>query len=341
MYKKVSIENSRGIKNFSLDDFQQVNLIYGKNNTCKTTILEALYTLGSPSRSDNALRVNSNRCVKIVNAEIWKSFFYKNDISKPIRFFTELKTKEKREVEITIRRFSELKDAFEGLNIRAIQLKDGEKTPRIINTGTTTATGSLDYITSREYIPDIPKIWINTSSGLEDILNEVHINLSTLIVKKLLDNIIRALKNIEPNLVQIHLIPEDLIYVDVGVENLYPVSYLGTGFVRALHIISALFMSINGVLFIDGIEAGLSSNVVDMLYTIILRLAKDLNVQVFITTNTSDSLKGFVTNCVKNMPNTTDEIRLYKLERYRKDDSLKATVYDRKRIESALSEPRR
>lgn len=341
MYKKVSIENSRGIKSFSLDDFQTVNVIYGKTNTCKTTILEALYNLGSPTKCDNFLRFNSNRSVKIVNAEIWKSFFYKNDASKSIKFFTELKTKEKREVEITIRKFADLKDAYEGLNIRAIQLKEGEKTPRVINVGVTTATGSLEYITPREYIPEIPKIWVNPSAGLESILNDTHINLTTLIVKKASDNIVRALKNLEPNLVQFHLVPENLIYVDTGSDSLYPVSYLGSGFVHALHIITSLFMSINGVLFIDGIENGLSQNVVDMLYTIILRLSKELNVQVFITTSTTDSLKGFVNNCVKNMPNTIDEIRLYKLERDFKLDSLKATMFDRKRIESALVEQRR
>ncbi|MFN4151559.1 MAG: hypothetical protein ACK4IX_11495, partial [Candidatus Sericytochromatia bacterium] len=237
MYKKISIENNRGIKSFSLEDFRQINLIYGKNNTCKTTILESLYIMGSPSKPETLLRVNSKRGINTVNSEIWKTFFYKNDISKSIKIFSEFTDKEKREIEINIRKNIELKDTFEGLNIRAIQLKDLEQTPRVINVGVTTSSGNLEYINSRENIKEIPRTWESYYLGLEEILNEVHNNLSILIIKKQFDTIVKILKNIEPNLVQIFLVPPKFIYVDIGCDTLYPLNCLSISFVYTLHII--------------------------------------------------------------------------------------------------------
>lgn len=340
MYKRLSIENSRGIKKFSLEDFKQVNLIYGKNNTCKTTILESLYMLSSPSKSDNPLRINAKRGINAINSDIWKSFFYKHDISKSIKISSDFYNKEQREIEITIKKNPNLRDNFEGLNIKAFEVKE-DNNPKVINIGITTSKGNIEYINSREYIKEIHKTWVNHYLGLEDILNEININLSTLIVKKKLDYIVNILKNIEPDLLQILLVPPKFIYVDTGFDSLQPLNSLGSSFTHALHIISSFFISTDGVIFIDDLESNLNSTSLSLIYNILLKLSKELNVQVFITTNTLESVKLFVDTCIKNVPNTTDEIKLYKLERDRKDNSLKYTDYDRKKIELSLSEIKR
>ena len=42
MFKKITIQNFRGIKDLTIDDFGKINLLVGKNNSCKTSVLEAL-----------------------------------------------------------------------------------------------------------------------------------------------------------------------------------------------------------------------------------------------------------------------------------------------------------
>lgn len=49
MFKKISIQNFRGIKDLTIDDFGKVNLLVGKNNSCKTSVLEALYISLGPN----------------------------------------------------------------------------------------------------------------------------------------------------------------------------------------------------------------------------------------------------------------------------------------------------
>ncbi|MCU0289694.1 MAG: AAA family ATPase [Acidobacteria bacterium] len=48
MFKKIKIENYKGINNLELNDLQQFNLLVGKNNSGKTSILESFLFISSP-----------------------------------------------------------------------------------------------------------------------------------------------------------------------------------------------------------------------------------------------------------------------------------------------------
>ena len=52
MIKELFLKNFRGIKSGRLEDFAQVNILVGPNNSGKTTILEALYLLFSTTRGE-------------------------------------------------------------------------------------------------------------------------------------------------------------------------------------------------------------------------------------------------------------------------------------------------
>ena len=52
MYKRVRIQNFRGLRDLTIDDLGRVNLIVGENGAGKTSLLEALYLFqgaGSPA----------------------------------------------------------------------------------------------------------------------------------------------------------------------------------------------------------------------------------------------------------------------------------------------------
>jgi AAA15 family ATPase/GTPase len=337
MYKKIAIENFKGIKNFSLEDFKQVNLIYGKNNTFKTTILEVLYILSSPSRSDNLLRINAKRGLMSTNDDIWKAFFYKNDTSKAIKFFGELEDKEKRELEITLKKIPNQKEGIESINTRTIQLKNNDKEPIVMNSTIKKIDGHIEFINSKHSITEIPSILTSYYNGPENIFNEIYANLSLIIMKKKLSYIISALKNIEPNLVNISLIPPKHIYIDTGFDTLHPLNYSGLSFIHALHLTSSLFAFTDGILLIDAIEGHFNSSYLELLYLVILKVSKELNIKVFITTNTLDSLKSFISTCIKNTSPKNNDIKVYCLEKNIKDNSLKYFDYDRNKFDILLS----
>jgi predicted ATPase len=44
MYSSLVLENFRGFERLELNDLGQINLLFGPNNSGKTTVLEAVYT---------------------------------------------------------------------------------------------------------------------------------------------------------------------------------------------------------------------------------------------------------------------------------------------------------
>ncbi len=99
MYKKVTIENFRGITHLEINDFKQVNLFVGENNCGKTSILEALFLITGPANAVLPLHINMFRDVNIIDENSWILLFNKLDVNANIRLSGELE-KEKRELEI-------------------------------------------------------------------------------------------------------------------------------------------------------------------------------------------------------------------------------------------------
>jgi AAA15 family ATPase/GTPase len=61
MFKEIHIQNFRGIKDLKINDFKQVNLFVGANNSGKTSVLEALYISLNPNNADLLTVTNLQR----------------------------------------------------------------------------------------------------------------------------------------------------------------------------------------------------------------------------------------------------------------------------------------
>src|SRR5262249_20382266 len=51
MYADFTIQNFRGVRSLTIEGLRRINLIVGRNNTGKTTVLEALFLLGGATNS--------------------------------------------------------------------------------------------------------------------------------------------------------------------------------------------------------------------------------------------------------------------------------------------------
>lgn len=78
-----------------------------------------------------------------------------------------------------------------------------------------------------------------------------------------------------------------------GIDEPLPIGSLGNGMQRMLGISLALANTGGGILLIDEIENGIHYSVQSELWRLIFRLAHSLNVQVFATTHSEDCIKGF------------------------------------------------
>jgi hypothetical protein len=108
-----------------------------------------------------------------------------------------------------------------------------------------------------------------------------------------------------------------------------PLSTLGDGVTRIFHLALALANATDGVLLIDEVENGLHHRVLDGLWAFVFEAAPRFGVQVFATTHSSDCVRAFV-----DAASATSEVGvLVRLQRRLGD--LEASVYDEERLQFA------
>lgn len=118
-----------------------------------------------------------------------------------------------------------------------------------------------------------------------------------------------------------------------GIEEPLPLSNLGDGMQRMLGIALALVNAKDGILLIDEIENGLHYSVLPSLWQIIFQLAQHLNIQVFATSHSRDSIEAFQRIAVKDIQT---EGMLIRLEN--KKDEIVATLFDERELSIATRE---
>jgi AAA15 family ATPase/GTPase len=126
-----------------------------------------------------------------------------------------------------------------------------------------------------------------------------------------------ALKIIEPTTERIAFIGENTrertaVIKLTNLPSPLPLKSMGDGINRILTIILALINAENGFLLIDEFENGLHHTVQEKLWNIIFKLAEKLNVQVFVTTHSEDCIAGF--ESVLNSNSNTLDGKLIRLD---------------------------
>jgi energy-coupling factor transporter ATP-binding protein EcfA2 len=115
-----------------------------------------------------------------------------------------------------------------------------------------------------------------------------------------------------------------------GIDEPLPLKSMGDGMNRLFHLIVALVNSQNGLLLIDEFENGLHWSVQPKVWDIIFQLSERLNVQVFATTHSRDCIEGF-DSAWKHYPSLGAFLRLEA-----KDDNIKVTEYTSETLSDAI-----
>ena len=105
MYKSFKIENFRCFKNVTLDPLERLNLIAGKNNTGKTSFLEALFLQIGPNNPNLPLMVNAFRGIEAFSVEpeeLWGPLFFDKNIEGHIELTSLNEMNERNTLKITL-----------------------------------------------------------------------------------------------------------------------------------------------------------------------------------------------------------------------------------------------
>lgn len=342
MYEKISIKRYRQFENLEVEGFSRINIFTGRNNSGKTSILEAitlhsnaynpliLSTLRSYRESKNSSDVES------YSSEKWKNYFPKLDTSNKIEIEGTYDN-ETWEVKIEY-----LDDRTQILN----RMEESEKDTSLIkaNDGEITALILENISDSREEFISVigedgkplfidsrePKIECPFKDSMNRQITEYEIEeFSKLEKNKNKDLLIEALKEIDKRIEDLVLIDEDgnkEIYADIGEDKLIGISQLGGGVIEATETILGIFMSKNNIVIFDEIANGIHQSAFKGYWEAIDKVAEESNVQIFASTHSYDCLEGLRDSSLSNYS-------VYRLEKNKKRDLVK---YDNEELDSAL-----
>ena len=145
--------------------------------------------------------------------------------------------------------------------------------------------------------------------------------------------LIKAIKKIVPDFEDLTLASDGNLYCDIGLPKLVPINILGEGVYRFLSILLGLFNCENGIVLIDELENGLHVISQEIVWEAIMQFSRSINVQVFVSTHSSEAIFSYCSAIEKQKINT-DTCRLFRIER--KGIDAKAIKYGYKEIEASL-----
>ncbi|WKJ89323.1 AAA family ATPase [Methylomonas montana] len=117
------------------------------------------------------------------------------------------------------------------------------------------------------------------------------------------------------------------------VENRIPLNSMGDGMSRILQLILSVFPAKDGILLIDEFENGLHYSVQEEVWRIIFQLAKELNIQVFATTHSWDCIESFTKAAVES-PKDGILLKVSRSKLTSDHGKVIATVYDEAELQT-------
>ena len=356
MLKNIVIRNYRNIESLSLNSLGRVNLIAGKNNTGKSNLLEAIAILmdGSAFAIVESLKergeyfrqssgdYSDSKQLPTLNSDIFSSLFYQHATvingNEPII----LEDSEGKSIRIRLVYFI----------VEEQNLPDGQINKKRVFVDETTLGGNLclEIVTkngtSVTKLDDIFKYSFpaSNSSKLNNVQfvrtrninseeNSIYWDRVALTSKE--NAVVEALRIVDPSIERITFVDRNRQRVPVvklsNSEKVYPLQSFGDGVNRVLSIILALINAENGVLLLDEFENGLHYSVQKKLWEIIFSLSEKLNIKVFATTHSSDTIRSFA-EVMNTIPSAKDGLFL-RLEN--KNNKIVAVSYSPEELSSA------
>ena len=284
--KSIMIENFRAFKHLEIERLAQINLITGPNNIGKSCLLEALWLYVSGGHADVIKQILVSRKEfdrkGLEGIKSVKHLFYRDETISMLRLspnhplYMAIDKDNVHRMLLSFSRFSyeEIQIAKYRYNKYKILNLDFKEQP--------SANWNLKNY-PHQFIPS-KGLTHQQISGLWDKID----------MTPLQDDVRRALSVIEPNIKGVGLVTnERLPMARIGGE-FKPVllSSMGEGMNRIFELALALVNAKDGFLMIDEIENGLYHNIQCDLWDFIFKVAKQLNVQVFVTTHSNDTIEA-------------------------------------------------
>ncbi|HCL55875.1 MAG TPA: hypothetical protein DHW82_02570 [Spirochaetia bacterium] len=324
-YISINIDNFRGIKKIEIEDLKRINVLVGRNNCGKTTILESIFLLSGMSNPQLPVNIHNFRDLILSEDKDFNFMFHNMDFTFPVKINGQIdnrkrslsinpifvdynpKTSEKiKQTEISNNETVSSSTDFVRL-IEGIRLEFKNYQNKNFNSQISIKEGKIRV--DGKYKEELKCSFLNPKTILQTDVK----SMENLIVQKKMNPIIKILKQIELNLLDIRMVGSTL-YVDIGQNKLLPLNIMGDGMRRILSILIAIQNMENGIILIDEIENGLHYTSLSILWKALLLATKEFNVQIITTTHSYECIEAFSKSYMEEEPEG-DDIRLYRIDK--------------------------
>jgi len=307
--KWINIVDFKCFHNFEAKNFQRVNLISGKNNVGKTAFMEACYINGSAI--DIKSFTGALRAIKVMRENL-------NILTNPRINNTKTFIERSNGIDLNS---NMNKSSFK------FEEKDGEKIyafkfhQQSVNVNANNFSYEINPIDNIQFIDSFGlsnSEVIRNFSAIQKSDKEIFLNT----ILKEFDNTLESFKVIDE-------LPQCRIN-----GKWLEITEFGDGVRHIISIVTALFQSENGYLFVDEIENGIHYSHLDRVWEVILKISKEQNVQVFATTHSKECIESYARVAKKLEDKEIAYIRMSKLN----DGQIKATTFDYELIENSIEQ---
>ncbi len=346
MLRNLKLEGYRGFRSYELDGLTRVNLLVGKNNCGKTSILEAINLLvsgGSPfvleqsarRRGEVKVPEDSEAPYRRENALDISHFFLGHALSPSVRFSLS-SDNEKVSASVSILSIEDIRDESQ----RALFDEEMDSSPELGLRITNNERDDLpllpisaEGLLRMSQYPRSPQWWHRNAPAPPTVqfLTPDSLypgSMRDMWDKVLMDgresDVIDAMRILDPKLDTIHFLTGSASRAFSGKAGVLvgfrgggqrvPLGSHGDGMRRLLALSLSLIKTTNGILLIDEVDTGLHWTTMEEMWRLIVNTARKSNVQVFATTHSYDCIRGLA-SLAEFSTELASEVSVQKIDR--------------------------
>lgn len=340
MLKNLRIRNYRAIAELRIDELRRINLISGRNNSGKTTLLEALLILssGHPEITLHTAIIRGMRSERLPPAAIpsiyWRQMFSSLDFAIPIEISADSESSECLSMRLELEHEDIVRTSIASSN--EVSLGGDLQDPKLLATIRSgddswqrriQVTDNEIHLERRNRPVLFPASIV--PSGIGDLKSDAEC-LDAIKKQKQGDRVVEVLQIIDPHLRSLEVISQTgspMIWADTGLSEMVPLTTVGEGMIHISRLAMCMVLARGGVLLVDEIENGIHHSIAADVWRFILVTAQELDVQVFVTTHSYECLQA-----AQSL--NSDQLALHRLEYT--EEGHRCVTFQPKHLETAV-----
>ena len=297
--KTIQIQNFRGIDSLEISDCNRVNVLIGKNNVGKSSILESLFLTTGMSNSQLPLQINILRDINPQSLSNLKYLFYNMDtqLHPSIRLVFSNDYERGLTLSPLTQTISDLAASSKTVSSGTLQSMIGllldfyEKSPgrereQYQSKLDFLANGAIVPTIDNQYFEEIYATYLHSDNSKTNYIEAV----SKIVKEKKSDNLIALISKFDSDIESFNLLPDGLYLGKKGFDKLMLSNVAGDGMRKFISIISNTIANQNSVILIDEIENGIHYSSYPILWETLFESAQKSENQLFITTHSWEEL---------------------------------------------------